>query len=176
MLVFAFIVSEAGAQEKQFTNEKYKFKLDLPAEALIGETGLDAVFEFRGIEKTFGQNALFFLKRVISIKMTPIEKMEDYLKQDSTVEAFDKDFISTMKQSFPDIKSLDKFFSYFNERPGIQGTYTFKVGGEEIKGRYLLLLVKNQSSVYVFSWASRTSSFENWNKVAEKSLGSLKTF
>jgi len=41
LLVFAFIVSEAGAQEKQFTNEKYKFKLDLPAEALISETSLE---------------------------------------------------------------------------------------------------------------------------------------
>ena len=176
--VFAFAAVGVDAQmlKKQITNDTYKFRLDLPAGVASSENAPGAVVEYRAADETLGKHALFFLKRVITLRQSPAEKMEAYMKDASTVENFDKDFIESMKQSFPDIKSLERSFAYFGERPAVQGTYSFTVDGEQIKGRYVLLFVKEQTSVYVFSWASKTAMFDDWNKLAEKTVGSLKTY
>jgi len=178
LLFFVFVFSALAcfAQEKQITNEKYKFRLNFPEGVFSTEDKLTLV-EFRGSEKNHGSDAIFFLKRVMPVYISPIEKLETYMKEASTVEAFNKDFIETMKLSFPDIKPLGKSFSYFNNRPVVQGTYTFTIYNKsEMKGRYMLLLVKEQSSIYVFSWTSRATKYENWNKAAEETVSSLKTY
>lgn len=174
--VFVFSALVCLAQEKQITNEEYKFRLNFPEGVFSTDDKLTLV-EFRGSEKNHGLDAIFFLKRVMPVNISPIEKLETYMKEASTVEAFDKDFIESMKLSFPDIKSLDKSFSNFNNRPAVQGTYTFTMANKsEMKGRYMPLLVKEQSSIYVFSWTSKATMFENWNKAAEETISSLKTY
>ncbi len=76
--------------------------------------------------------------------------------------------------SFSDITSIDKSFIYFNDRPTMQGTYSFTREETPMKGRYMLVLVKEQSSIYVFSWTSKMSVYESWNIASENSVKSLK--
>ncbi|MBA3691895.1 MAG: hypothetical protein H0W77_00320 [Acidobacteria bacterium] len=132
------------------------------------------VLEFHGTKKKYGEDALFFLKRVMPLKITPMERLEFYLKEAATIEGFHKDFIGSMKVGFPDIESLDKSFIYFNDRPAIQGTYSFTREETPMKGRYMLVLVKEQSAIYVFSWTSKTTMYKRWNKASENSVKSLK--
>ena len=40
----------------------------------------------------------------------------------------------------------------------------------------MLLPVKEQTAIYVFSWASKLSMYDKWNKEIEKSVASLKTY
>jgi len=175
-LVFLFSAPEVFSQENQIRNEKYKFKLDAPAGGVSGKTA-DTIVQFRGTEKEHGADALFFLKRIMSFDISPVEKLEAYMKDAANVERFNNDFIGSMKIDFPDIKSLGKEFSYFNERPVVQGTYSLTTsGGSKMNGRFMLMLVKEQSSVYVFSWTSRESAYEGWNMLAEKTIASLKTY
>ncbi len=171
-LLFSFVTVSFG-QDKQITNEEYKFTLNYPTDILLTKVG-EAILEFRGTKKKYGEDALFFLKRVMPINISPIERLESYMKEAATIEGFDKDFIGSMKLNFPDIESIDKNFVYFNNRPAIQGTYSFTRKETPMKGRYMLLLVKEQSSIYVFSWTSKTSIYERWNVTCENSIKSLK--
>jgi len=177
ILLFFFLVSfvtVSFSQDKQITNDKYKFTLNYPNGLLPLEDGT-TVLEFRGTKKKYGEDALFFLKRVMPLKITPIEGLESYLKEATTIESFDKEFIGSMKVGFPDIESLDKGFIYFNDRPAVQGTYSFTREETPMKGRYMLVLVKEQSAVYVFSWTSKTSRYKSWNNASENTVKSLKT-
>ncbi len=69
------------------------------------------------------------------------------MREATTIESFDKEFIGSMKVGFPDIESLDKGFIYFNDRPAVQGTYSFTREETPMKGRYMLVLVKEQHFV-----------------------------
>lgn len=176
ILVFFFIigfVTVSFGQDKQITNDKYKFTLNYPNGLLPLEDGT-TVLEFHGTKKKYGEDALFFLKRVMSLKFTPIEGLETYLKEATTIEDFDKEFIGSMKVGFPDIKSIEKSFIYFNDRPVVQGTYSFTRKETPMKGRYMLVLVKEQSAIYVFSWTSKTSIYKSWNNASENTVKSLK--
>ncbi len=108
------------------------------------------------------------------INISPIERLESYMKESATIEGFDKDFIGSMKLNFPDIELIDKNFVYFNNRPAIQGTYSFTREETPMKGRYMLVLVKEQSAIYVFSWTSKMSLYESWNKASENTVKSFK--
>jgi hypothetical protein len=177
ILLFFFLVSFVTisfGQGKQISNEKYKFTFTYPTDVLPTKIG-EAILEFRGTKKKYGEDALFFLKRIMPLKISPIERLESFMKETATIEGFDKDFVGSMKTSFPDIISLDKSFIYFNDKPVIQGTYSFVREGTSMKGRYMLVLVKEQSSIYVFSWTSKMSMYESWNKASEKTVKSLKT-
>ncbi len=171
-LIVNFVTVSFG-QDKQIINDNYKFTLNYPTGLLSLENGT-TVLELHGTKKKYGEDALFFLKRVMPLKITPIEKLESYLKDAATIEGFDKDFIGSMKEGFPDTKSIDKSFIYFNDKPAVQGTYSFTREKTPMKGRYILVLVKEQSAIYVFSWTSKTSMYESWNKASENSVKSLK--
>jgi len=177
ILLFFFLVSFVNVsfgQDKQITNDKYKFTLNYPNGLLPLENGT-TVLEFHGTKKKYGEDAVFFLKRVMPLNISPIERLESYLKESATIEGFDKDFIGSMKVGFPDITTIDKSFIYFNDRPVIQGTYSFTRKEIPMKGRYMLVLVREQSAIYVFSWTSKTSMYESWNKASENAVKSLKT-
>ncbi len=177
ILLFFFLVSFVTisfGQGKQISNEKYKFTLTYPTDVLPTKVG-ETILEFRGTKKKYGEDALFFLKRVMPLNISPIERLESFMKEAATIEGFDKDFIGSMKLNFPDITSIDKSFIYFNDKPVIQGTYSFTRKETPMKGRYMLLLVEEQSSIYVFSWTSKTSMYQSWNKASENSVKSLKT-
>ncbi len=171
-LIVSFTTVSFG-QDKQIINDKYKFTLNYPTGLLSLENGT-TVLELHGTKKKYGEDALFFLKRVMPLKITPIEKLESYLKDAATIEGFDKDFIGSMRVGFPDIKSIDKSFIYFNDRPTVQGIYSFTIEKTLMKGRYMLVLVREQSAIYVFSWTSKASKYKGWNKVSEHSVESLK--
>ena len=160
-------------QGKQITNEQHKFTLICPADVLLTDVG-DTVLEFRGTKKKYGEEAIFFLKNIKPVKISPIEQLESYMKEPSSVAKMDEDFIGSMQIGFPDIASIDKGFVYFNERTAIQGTYSFTREKTPMKGRYMLVLVKEQSSIYVFSWTSKTNKYDAWNKTSENSVKSLK--
>ena len=38
----------------------------------------------------------------------------------------------------------------------------------------MLVLVKEQSSIYAFSWTSSAKTFDGWNKASEETVKSLK--
>lgn len=173
--LFFFLISFvtiAYGQGKQITNEQYKFTLNCPADMSITEIG-DTVLEFRGTKKTFDTDAIFFLKNVVTVKI-PLDKLEAYMQDAPNIEDMNKNFIESMKIGFPDIVSIDKNFIYFNDRPTMQGTYSFTKNEIPMKGRFMLVLAKEQSSIYVFSWTAKTSMYESWNKASEKSVKSLK--
>ena len=174
-LLFFFIVgfvTVSFGQDNQITNDKYKFTLSYPNGLLPLENGT-TVLEFHGTKKKYGEDAIFFLKRIMPLKITPIEDIEPYLKDAATLEGFDKDFIGSMRVGFPDIESIEKSFIYFNDRPAVQGTYSFTREKTLMKGRYMLVLVREQSAIYVFSWTSKRSKYKGWNKVSENSVESL---
>ena len=105
ILLFFFIVgfvTVSFSQENQITNDKYKFTINYPNGLLPLENGT-TVLEFHGTKKKYGEDAVFFLKRVMPLKITPIEDIESYLKDAATLEGFDKDFIGSMRVGFPDI-------------------------------------------------------------------------
>ncbi len=77
------------------------------------------------------------------------------MKETVNIEDMNTNFIDSMKPSFTDITSIDKSFIYFNDRPTMQGTYSFIREETPMKGRYMLVLVKEQSAIYVFSWTSQ---------------------
>ncbi len=176
IILFFFLVSFVTisfGQVKQITNEKYKFTLTSPTGLLPVEDGT-TILEFHGTAEKYGKDALFFLKSVIPLNISPIERLESYMQDVANIEAMDKEFIDSMKPGFPDIKSIDKSFIYFNDRPAMQSIYSFSVRKTLMKGRFILVLVKEQSSVYVFSWTSKVSMYESWNKASEKFVKSLK--
>jgi hypothetical protein len=161
------------AQDNQITNDKFKFTLTHPiglSPVVDGYT----VLEFRGTSEKYGTDAVFFLKNVSRVKAEPIEAVEEYMKESANIESINTNFIKEMKQTFPDIVSIDNSFIYFNQRPALQGFYTFTVRKTPMKGRYLFVLVKEQSSIYSFSWTSKASGYEIWNKASEDTVKSLK--
>ncbi len=177
MILFFFLVSfvtVSFGQDKQITNDKYKFTLNYPNGLSPFQDGT-TVLEFHGTNKKYGEDAVFFLKSIIHISNPPVEKLESYMKETATIEDFDRNFINSMKVSFPDITTIEKSFIYFNDRPAMQSTFSFTLRKKPMKGRYLLLLVKEQSSIYAFSWSSKASVYERWNKASENSVESLKT-
>src|SRR5688500_7411460 len=139
LLLFFFLIGFAlvsFAQDNQINNDKYKFILTYPAGLSPIVDGY-TVLEFRGTKEKFGTEAIFFLKNVNRVKAEPIEAVEEYMKVAANIESIHKDFINEMKQTFPDIVSIDNSFIYFNQRPSLQGTYIFTVKETPMKGRYL---------------------------------------
>ncbi len=176
ILLFFFLVSfvtVSFGQDKQITNDKYRFTLNYP-NGLLPLEDRTTILEFRGTKKNYGEDALFFLKDIKTVKISPIEKLESYMKETVNIEDMNTNFIDSMKPSFTDITSIDKSFIYFNDRPTMQGTYSFTREETPMKGRYMLVLVKEQSAIYVFSWTSKTSMYERWNVACENSIKSLK--
>lgn len=171
-MVFGSVDASFG-QEKLIANEEYNFSIASSADSLPvkGET---TIVEFHGSREKYGADARFFLKRVIPLSKSPVEKVESYMKDAANIAAFDKQLIDSMKVSFSDTESVDKGFIIFNERPAINGEFLFTTGKNSMKGRYLIVLVKEQSSLYVFSWSTKTNSFEKWNAASENSVKSLK--
>ena len=115
ILLFFFLVSfvtVSFGQDKQVTNEKYKFTLTYPNGLPFAENG-NTVLEFRGIKENYGEDAFFFLKNIKTVKISP-EKLESYMKETVNIEDMNTNFIDSMKPSFPDITSIDKSFIYFN--------------------------------------------------------------
>lgn len=160
-------------QDNQVTNEEYRFSITAPTDSAPVKDGTTIV-EFHGSRKNYGADARFFLKRVMPFSNSTVEKVESYMKEAANIAAFDKQLIDSMKISFPDTESTDKGFIVFNDRPAINGEFLFTVGKKSMKGRYLIVLVKEQSSLYVFSWSTKTNSFEKWNAASENSVKSLK--
>jgi hypothetical protein len=176
ILLFFFLtafVTASFAQDKQVINEKHKFTLNYPNGLSPHEDGTN-VLDFRGTKKSYGEDSVFFLKKIIPMFISPIERLEGYMKEPANIEAMGNDFIESMKSGFPDIVSTDNSFTYFNDRPAMQCTYSFTSGKTPMKGRFVLMLVKEQSSIYAFSWASKMSLYESWNKTSENSVKSLK--
>ena len=177
ILLFFFLLSFATisfGQDKQITNEKFKFTLNYPNGLMPYENGT-TVLEFRGTKKNYGEDSVFFLKRVIRVFISPIEKLEEYMQDAPSIEAMSSDFIDSMKVVFPDIIATDTGFVFLDDRAAMQCTFSFTPKKTPMKGRFMLVLVKEQSSVYAFSWTSKASLYERWNKAAENSIKSLKT-
>ncbi len=170
-ILMSFVAVTCG-QGKQVTDEQYKFTLDCPVDVLVTDIG-DTVLEFRGTKKKYDTDAVFFLKNIKPVKI-PLDTLEAYMQDTPNIEEMNKNFIESMKIGFPDIVSIDKNFIYFNDRPTMQGTYSFTKDEIPMKGRFMLVLVKEQSSIYSFSWTAKTSMYESWNKASEKSVKSLK--
>lgn len=175
LLLFLLVVfvTNCFGQGKEITNEEYRFTLTYPVNVLLTDVG-DTVLEFRGTKKKYGEEAIFFLKSIKPVKISPIEKFESYMQDTENIESLNAQFIDSMKISFPDITSINKSFIYFSDRPTIQGTYSFTKEKAAMKGRFMLVLIKEQSSIYSFSWTSKASKYESWNEASEKSVKSLK--
>ncbi len=97
------------------------------------------------------------------------------MQNPQTQKSFDKTLMDSMKSSFSDVHSINKGFVYFSERPAIQGTFSFTVRKTPMMGGYMILLVKEQSSLYSFSWSGEKKFFDEWNIASEKAIASLKT-
>ena len=96
------------------------------------------------------------------------------MQETENIESMNTQFIDSMKISFPGINSTGKSFFNFNERPTMQGTYTFTRNKIPMKGRFMIVLVKEQASIYSFSWTSKASQYESWNEASEQLVRSLK--
>ena len=92
-----------------------------------------------------------------------------------SIESMSKEFIDSMKVAFPDIKSTGEGFVFLDDRASMHCTFSFTLRKTPMKGRFMLVLIKEQSSVYAFSWTSKASLYERWNEAAENSIKSLKT-
>lgn len=172
-LILSF-VTVSICQDHQIKNDKYKFTLNCPHGLTIYEDK-NTILEYRGTEKNHDRDSLFFLKSIMLVKDSFINQLESYMNQPSTVEGMNNDFIGSMAKSFPSISSVDSGFIYFNERPTIQGVYTFsQVNKTPMKGRFMLVLIKEQSAIYVFSRTAKKNQYENWNKTSEDTIKSLR--
>jgi len=98
------------------------------------------------------------------------------MKSEKAVRSFDDAFIRSMSSSFPAIRAAGCRFEYFRERPAIQGTFTFGRGKAAMKGRYLIILISEQASLYTFSWSASKRRFIKWDKQSRASVESLTIF
>jgi hypothetical protein len=170
LLIFAAI---SFGQDKQIINEKYKFTLNYPNGLIPYENGT-TVLEYRGTKKNYGEDSVFFLKRVIAMSTTSMGELESHMKDVMSIEAMSSNFIDSMKASFPNIKLVDKGSVYLDDRIAMHCTFSFALKNMPMKVRFILVLIKEQSSMYAFSWTSKASLYERWNKAAEDSVKSIK--
>ena len=96
-----------------------------------------------------------------------------HMRFPATVRMFHNTLVSAMMDNFPDMVSVDRGFAEFARRPAISGTFTFTSGGNQMRGRYMIVLVKEQRSLYTFTWSSDEKHFKDWNEAAEESIRSF---
>jgi len=102
ILLFFFLVSfviVSFGQDKQITNNKYKFTLNYPNGLLPLEDGT-TVLEFHGTKKKYGEDAVFFLKDIKTIGISPIEKLESYMQDTPSIEDMNTNFIDFDETKF----------------------------------------------------------------------------
>jgi len=87
-----------------------------------------------------------------------------------TVRMFHNTLISGMVESFPDLVSVDREFKKVGDRPAISGTFKFASDGNPMRGRYLIVLIKEQKALYTFTWSSDERHFHDWNEASEEAV------
>jgi hypothetical protein len=170
-ILSGFVLISFG-QDPRRVNELQSFTIIPPADSVrvANET---TIIEFHGNEKTYHAETRFFLKGAMPLASSAMQTVESYMREPKSVESFDKGLIDSMKPTFPDTRSIDKRFLYFNRRPAIQGTFLFTAADSAMKGRYLALLVEERSSIYIFTWSTTADLFADWNSAVENSIKSL---
>jgi hypothetical protein len=151
--------------------EEYGFSIVGPDDSTLNENHRTIV-EFLGNEKTYGAKARFVLSSIRPVGKK-LHELESYMKDDKTVKMFDNLLVGSMKSYFPDIRSENKGFKVFKERPTIHGTFSFTVGPVAMKGRYMIILVAECSSLFTFTWSADNLHFNKWDKQSESSVFSI---
>lgn len=170
-ILSGFALISAGQEAKRISVKEHKFSITNPVDTVQSPSRL-GIIEFDGNERSYGAGARYFLSSIKPLSM-PIDAMEAYMKSMEGSDLFDNRLVSSMKFSFPDVRTVSKGFVYFHGWPAVQGIFSFTVRGVPMKGRYMIILVKEQSSIYSFTWSSNNRNFNKWNKAAEKATGSL---
>ena len=169
LVLFSVLTGFAlGQKAERVTNAEHGFSMVPPNKSTAADT-LGAIIGFEGDGKRYGPAAQSSLSSVKRISM-PMDEVEAYMKLPATVRMFHNTLVSAMMDNFPDLSSKERGFSEFDHRPTISGTFTFAAGGEPMRGRYLIVLVKEQRSLYTFTWSSREKHFKDWNAAAEASV------
>ena len=158
----------SGQKEERVTNAEYGFSMVPPKKSAAADS-LGAIIGFEGDGKRYGPAAQSILSSVKRISM-PMDEVEAYMKLPATVRMFHNTLVSAMMDNFPDLSSVERGFGEFEHRPAISGVFTFAAGGEPMRGRYLIVLVKEQRALYTFTWSSRDKHFKDWNAAAVASV------
>ena len=132
-----------------------------------------SVLDFTGDKKIYGENARYVITSVHPFS-TNVEDAEGNMKKELMLKAFEDHITEALKSVFPDLHSTGRGFIYLNQRPAVHGTFTFTASNRPMKGRYMILMVKELSSFYSFTWSSEERYFAEWNRLAEISTASLK--
>jgi hypothetical protein len=157
-----------GQKAERLTNAEYGFSMVPPRKSAAADTS-GAIIGFEGDGKRYGPAAQSILSSVKRVSM-PMAEVEAYMKLPTTVRMFHNTLVSAMMDNFPDLSSLERGFAEFEHRPAISGTFTFAANGEQMRGRYLIVLVKEQRALYTFTWSSTEKHFKDWNAAAEASV------
>jgi hypothetical protein len=153
-------------------NEKYHFSIAAPRGAAVVENDR-SVMNFSADPKVHGPLARFSVTSVRQVAM-PLEEIVPYLKMQATSKLFERTMIGAMRSAFPDVRALHSDAIEFRKRTALEGMFTFTADKSPMRGRYLIVLVEEQRSLYTFTWSSEERFFAKWNKAIEDSVGSLK--
>jgi hypothetical protein len=171
LLLSVLISFSHGQTNARITDSKHRFSLIGPSNSTRVER-TSAIIEFKGDEKTYGAGARYLLTGIRQVAME-LKDVEGYMRSNNGIRMFDNRFIGSMIEVFPTIQSLDRRFTSFSKRPAIEGTFQFTSAGNTMKGRYVILLVSEQSSFYTFTWSADQDQFRKWNKRTQRSVESL---
>jgi hypothetical protein len=174
VLLSACIFPVWGQADRKIRNNEHNFTLTGPARS-VKTANKTALAAFAGDPAAYGERSRFLLVSVRRVTMD-LNRLESFMKGGEAIRTFEEAFITSMRPSFPNIQTVEREFQYFGRRPAIQGTFTFAAGKAAMKGRYLIVLVSQQSSFYTFTWSARADRFAKWDRASAIAAASLNIF